>query len=206
VVTATGISINGSGMTTLADTLIGVFGGSGSTATGILVTGADTRLTRVEASASASGTGSATGLSAVASSFLRIEGGRLSPSSAVTSIGYSSSASSADVSGLHVSASGSAQAVGVLTTGPGTLAFADLTVSTLGGPGVHDYGVEVGGNANVSIRNSFLAGTPKSVIHDPGGLGTMRIAYSRLSTPGSGTMFCLGAFDDTFAARNASCV
>jgi hypothetical protein len=204
--TATAVAINGSGISTLSDLALGAYGESGSTSTGVLVTGATTTLTRVDVSASPSGNATARGIAAVSNSFVRIVGGHVATFGGGSNVGYSSSASSADISGVRIDASGSGQAVGILALGSGTVTLADVNVTTSNGPGVHDYGLEVGGNASASARTSSLGGTPNSVVHDAGGLGTVRVADTRLATSGLGTVFCLGVFDNTFAPRSSSCV
>ena len=80
-------------------------------------------------------------------------------------------------------------------------------VSTAGAASSNSSGIQLS-NGTVTVRNSALSGVDGGVIGLSGG-GTANLVASQLNglatVGGSGTFRCVGAYDETFTALNATC-
>jgi hypothetical protein len=81
-----------------------------------------------------------------------------------------------------------------------TVTLNNVTATASGGSesyGMYHYG------GTTTIRDSALSGDTASIYSHPG--GNIRIANTLLDGPTNGTMTCVGAYDETFAALGTNC-
>jgi hypothetical protein len=90
------------------------------------------------------------------------------------------------------------------SVGSVTLTVRDSTVTASGGAG--NYGVVSTVNSTATIHNSVIRGATDavSVINSTGRIATS-LVDGGISTSGSGTLICVGAYDQSFTALDASC-
>jgi hypothetical protein len=98
---------------------------------------------------------------------------------------------------------GGTQARGIVNSSGATVTLVNVTSTGSGGSTNADWGIDNYGSSVTSIRDSFITGTPNSILNQSGAVG---VAMTRLSTLASGAMTCIGAYSaTTWAVLSASC-
>jgi hypothetical protein len=99
---------------------------------------------------------------------------------------------------------GGTQAHGISNTFGAAATLVNVTATGSGGSSNQDWGIDNSDSSTMTISDSFITGTPNSILNSG---STVDVAYTRLSSPASGTMTCIGTYDaTTFAPLNASCL
>jgi hypothetical protein len=98
---------------------------------------------------------------------------------------------------------GGTQARGIVNLSSASVTLVNVTATGSGGTANQNWGIDNSSSSSMTIRDSFITGTPNSILNT--GSAT-DVAYTRLSSPASGTMTCIGTYDaTTFAALTATC-
>jgi hypothetical protein len=100
---------------------------------------------------------------------------------------------------------GGTVARGVVNENSATVTLTNVTATGSGGSTNQDWGIDNYGASTMTIRDSFITGTPNSILNNG---STVYVANTRLSTPASGSLYCFGAYKlylNGFSALNAFC-
>jgi hypothetical protein len=133
-----------------------------------------------------------------------VTGGRATGSGgSATNAGITNAGGAPSLDTVIATGAGGTQGRGIVNQSNATLTLVNVTSTGSGGNTNADWGIDNYVTASMTVRDSFITGTPNS-IHNTG--STVLVANTRLSTPANGTMTCIGVYDSTtFAALSATC-
>jgi hypothetical protein len=98
---------------------------------------------------------------------------------------------------------GGTQARGIADSGAASVTLINVTAVGSGGNSNQDWGIDNFGGSTATVRDSFITGSPKSILNSG---GTVLVANTRLSAVAQGTMTCINSYlASTFGLLGASC-
>jgi hypothetical protein len=173
----------------------------GVTNYGIKTSSSSPRMTNVTATA----TGGTTnyGIYSTLSSTTMIGGTAIGSDGGGVNIGVWNSGGASSFDTVTAAGTGGTQGRGIVNQSSAVVTLVNVTATGSGGTTSQDWGIDNGVGSVMTVRDSFITGSPNSILNNG---STVQVANTRLSTHAAGPMTCIGAYDATaFTALNASC-
>jgi hypothetical protein len=156
-----------------------------------------------DVTASANGGNDAVGMRNGFTQPTMIGGSAAASGATATNTGINNNSAYMTFNTVTATGTGGVQARGIVNFNGGRAALVNVTATGSGGNSTGDWGIDNFGFADITVRDSFITGTPKSILNNG---STVQVANTRLSTVAQGAMTCINSYlAATFVLLNASC-